>query len=100
MQIIVTDKNKHKHEISFIEGDLVKDLIEEILVFDNVDFALCGGCCCCATCHVYTEGKYPPMNTEEKLVLNAEGEGVKDNSRLSCQLTLEANNDGDEFIIV
>jgi 2Fe-2S ferredoxin len=98
MKIIVTDKNKHKHEISFIEGDLVKDLIEDNI--DEVDFALCGGCCCCATCHVHAEGKYPPMNTEEKLVLNAEGENIKDNSRLSCCLTLEAINDGDEFIIV
>ena len=39
------------------------------------------------------------MEDEERVVLNAEGYDIKDNSRLACQIVLTDGSDGDEFII-
>lgn len=49
----------------------------------------CGGACACATCHVYvspdwTEVVGKPEELESEMLEVAEG--VKDNSRLSCQV--------------
>lgn len=56
--------------------------------FDDL-LALCGGCCSCATCHVYVEGEcleqLPAMSEDENDLLDS-SEHRKPNSRLSCQL--------------
>lgn len=99
MKIIVTDRNGVEHEIPFMEGDTVKDVIEDEIGPDN--FALCGGCVACSTCHVYViTGMYPVMRKSEGETLHNIAENIEDNSRLGCCLTLTANNDGDKFIIV
>ena len=57
----------------------------------------CGGNCACATCHVYID----PLWLEragsrthcEEDMLNLVSE-LRDNSRLACQITLEAELDG------
>lgn len=53
--------------------------------------ALCGGCCSCATCHIYVEEapealKSPQGDDENDLLESLDFR--KANSRLSCQLTL------------
>ena len=86
-------------EIEAEIGDTVKDAIEYDLSPD-VDFAICGGCLCCATCHVYVEtGDYPDMDQSETVVLQDLGINQQDNSRLSCQLEIADNNDGDYFVV-
>ena len=57
----------------------------------------CGGACACATCHVFVEadwqdktGEANPMETSMLQL----AEGVGDNSRLACQITLEDDLDG------
>jgi len=63
----------------------------EILRDNGIDeaFALCGGCCSCATCHVYVEGEglsaLPPASADESDLLDGLGHR-RDNSRLSCQI--------------
>ena len=59
--------------------------------------AECGGACACATCHVYVDaawtdktGKPQPM---EESMLDFAHE-PKENSRLSCQITVRAELDG------
>lgn len=57
----------------------------------------CGGACACATCHVYIEAPHSaltgtPNETEETLINFAEG--VKDTSRLSCQIRVTRKMDG------
>ena len=50
--------------------------------------ALCGGCCSCATCHIYVlEGTdlLPPMKEDEDGMLDASLLRRKE-SRLACQL--------------
>jgi 2Fe-2S ferredoxin len=53
--------------------------------------ALCGGCCSCATCHVYIDpefaDKLPPLGSDEDELLESSSHR-QPNSRLSCQIKL------------
>ena len=64
--------------------------IEEIL-------ALCGGCCSCATCHVYVAdewlGATGAVGADEDDLLETSG-ARQSNSRLSCQIPMTAQLDG------
>jgi 2Fe-2S ferredoxin len=57
----------------------------------------CGGACACATCHIFLEpewlDKTEEANPMETTMLQL-AEGVSDNSRLACQITLEDELDG------
>ena len=57
----------------------------------------CGGACACATCHVYIDNawleKIPQKEDGEEDMLDFAFE-VKDNSRLSCQVTVNDDLDG------
>ena len=57
----------------------------------------CGGCCSCATCHVYVEqgwyGRLPQPDSVENDILDG-ALGVKENSRLSCQIRVTPELDG------
>jgi ferredoxin, 2Fe-2S len=59
--------------------------------------ALCGGCCSCATCHVYVdpgfESALPAMSDDENDLLDSSGHR-NENSRLSCQIKLDDSLDG------
>lgn len=59
--------------------------------------AECGGACACATCHVYideawTEVVGKPSEMEEDML--DFGFDVRENSRLSCQITVSDELDG------
>jgi 2Fe-2S ferredoxin len=64
--------------------------------FDEM-LALCGGCCSCATCHVFVEeafaDKLPPMSEDESDLLDSSLHRAA-NSRLSCQLPVTEAIDG------
>ena len=64
--------------------------------FDEL-LALCGGCCSCATCHVYVDptfaDKLPPMSEDENDLLES-SDHRNETSRLSCQVPLTAEMDG------
>jgi 2Fe-2S ferredoxin len=52
--------------------------------------AMCGGCCSCATCHVYVEAgreNLPPPGPDEDDLLDSSAWRT-DQSRLSCQLAM------------
>ena len=56
--------------------------------FDDA-FALCGGCCSCATCHVFVEQgpeivMLPASDDEKDLLDDSDHRAA--NSRLSCQI--------------
>ena len=57
----------------------------------------CGGACACATCHVYVAKewieKLPPKEDSEEDMLDFAFD-VKNNSRLSCQITVSDVLDG------
>jgi 2Fe-2S ferredoxin len=59
--------------------------------------ALCGGCCSCATCHVYVDEKWAqtlPSITEDESDLLDSSDHRKGNSRLSCQIRVDAALEG------
>jgi len=64
--------------------------------FDEL-LALCGGCCSCATCHVYVDpafaDKLPPVSEDENDLLDS-SEHRNENSRLSCQVAFSDSLDG------
>lgn len=89
MQIIVTDRRGSARSIEAEEG---LSLMEAIRVngFDEL-LALCGGCCSCATCHIYVDGEQaeilpPPSEDENDLLDSSEHRNAR--SRLSCQVLL------------
>jgi ferredoxin, 2Fe-2S len=59
--------------------------------------ALCGGCCSCATCHVYVNTQdlheNAPMSNDEDELLDSSSHR-RTNSRLSCQIPFKESLDG------
>ncbi|MFZ5707053.1 MAG: 2Fe-2S iron-sulfur cluster-binding protein [Pseudomonadota bacterium] len=59
--------------------------------------ALCGGCCSCATCHVYVDpafvGVLPEMSDDENDLLDSI-DHRDERSRLSCQIAMSDELDG------
>ncbi len=59
--------------------------------------ALCGGCCSCATCHVYVDPAFgpglPAMSGDEDDLLDSSDHRTAQ-SRLSCQIPFSAALDG------
>ncbi len=64
--------------------------------FDEL-LALCGGCCSCATCHVYVDDawadKLAAMSDDENDLLDS-SDHRQPRSRLSCQLQVRDELDG------
>jgi 2Fe-2S ferredoxin len=54
--------------------------------------AICGGCCSCATCHVFVDpewaAKLPPRSDDEQELVQATLTYRPETSRLSCQIKL------------
>ena len=97
MKIKITDRDGNKHEL---EGDSNSTLME-ILRDAGLDIeASCGGCCACATCHVYVNDKWldkiNPKDDDEESMLDQTFD-VKETSRLSCQISLSDDLDGIEL---
>ena len=97
MKISVTDR-EGKNRI--LEGDNNSTLME-IIRDEGMDIeAACGGCCACATCHVYIDEKWVnklgPIDDDEESMLD-QAFDVKKNSRLSCQINLNDDLDGLEL---
>jgi 2Fe-2S ferredoxin len=94
-KIIVTTRSGAETEIAAEIGLSVMETIrksgsDELL-------ALCGGCCSCATCHVYVDPKFahrltPPGEIEEELLSTSQHR--RETSRLSCQIKFESALDG------
>jgi 2Fe-2S ferredoxin len=92
--IVVTDREGAEHVIEGTPGWSVMEIIREN---DLPVEAACGGCCACATCHVYVDPawleKLDAASDEEDRMLD-EAYQVQENSRLSCQLPFSDTLDG------
>ena len=73
--------------------------VMEIIRDNGIDelLALCGGCCSCATCHVYVDdsfaAKLPAVSADENDLLDSSDHRTAQ-SRLSCQLAFTDALDG------
>ncbi len=74
---------------SVMEAAMVKEV--------NGIKADCGGCCACATCHIYVApewlAKLPAMDEYEDAMLDSTDDR-RDNSRLACQIEITDDMDG------
>ena len=90
-KIYVKDRDKKSHEIQAVTGLTLMEIIRDA----GLDIeAACGGCCACATCHVYVDKdwieKLPKIEGDEESMLDQTFHVTKE-SRLGCQI--EYNDD-------
>ena len=96
VQFNLIDRKGSKMSIEAEKGTTIKDAIMDKLSPGN--FALCGGNCICATCHVYIAeedfNKLASSKEDEIETLETNDINQTKLSRLSCQIELkeEFNN--------
>ena len=94
LTIVVTDHNGQEHRLPAEEGWRAMEVIRDWGLGIKAE---CGGACACATCHVHVEGGWaavlPPPSDEEIDMLDGAFD-VRETSRLSCQILLDAKFDG------
>jgi 2Fe-2S ferredoxin len=75
-----------------IDADAHSSLMEALRFngFEEEILAICGGCCSCATCHVYVDPEFaealPAPRQDEADMLQDAAYQPGERSRLSCQL--------------
>lgn len=94
---MVTIKTREGEELE-LTGDMGRSLMETIRDNGISELqAMCGGCCSCATCHVYIDPAFadrvPAMSEDEDDLLSS-SEYRNEYSRLSCQIALNDALDG------
>lgn len=93
--ITIIDRAGQEREIVATNGLTVMEIVRDN-GFDEL-LALCGGCCSCATCHVFIDdaavGRLSEMTEDENDLLDSSAHRQA-NSRLSCQLPVTDDLDG------
>jgi len=93
-KIIVKDRSGISKELSADSGLTLIEIIRDA----GMDIeAACGGCCACATCHLYISedwvNKLKPKDDDEISMLD-QAFNVEENSRLGCQIEFSDDLDG------
>ena len=93
-KLIVKDREGNFQELSADIGLTLMEIIRDA----GMDIeAACGGCCACATCHLYVDkdwlSKLSASEDDEETMLD-QAFNVKDNSRLGCQIEFNDELDG------
>ncbi len=95
LKVNVVDRSGEKSTIEAKEGLSIMELLRDG-GYDEL-LALCGGCCSCATCHVYVEEEFaerlPALSEDESDLLDSSSHRTA-RSRLACQLPMSADIDG------
>ncbi len=93
--IYVVDRDGAERAVEVQDGLSLMEALRDN-GFDEL-LALCGGCCSCATCHVYVtpprDGALPALGDDENDLLDS-SDHRRNDSRLSCQIVLNASLDG------
>ena len=94
MKLIVTDREGKVHELQARDDWSAMEVIRDA----NLPLsAECGGACACATCHVYVDEAWTdrlPAAQQQEVDMLDFGVAVQENSRLSCQIKMNAELDG------
>ncbi len=94
-KLIVTTRDGSERTLDASTNISVMEIIRDAGVDELL--ALCGGCCSCATCHVFVDeafaGQLPEISEDENDLLDS-SDYRKANSRLSCQITFTSELDG------
>ncbi len=93
--LIVTKRDGSEQNVDASTNVSVMEIIRDAGVDELL--ALCGGCCSCATCHIYVDesfaGQLPEVTADESDLLDS-SDHRKSNSRLSCQINFTSALDG------
>lgn len=88
-RFVIVDRSGQETLLDCQPGRTVMEAIRDS-GFDDM-LALCGGCCSCATCHVFVDpriaDRLPPMSEDENDLLETSSHR-NETSRLSCQIAL------------
>ncbi len=100
-KIIVKDLQGETRTVDALnDGSLMEALVEAD--YDDIE-AICGGCCACATCHVFVSEDWmprlPERGDDETMLLESVDAYDEHRSRLSCQLQMSEDVDGLEIEI-
>jgi 2Fe-2S ferredoxin len=95
----VKDRDGLIHELNAKSGSTIMEIIRDA----GLDIeAACGGCCACATCHVYVTNdkiqKLKLIDDDEESMLD-QAFSVLNNSRLGCQIEYSDDLDGMELTL-
>jgi len=95
----VKDRDGQIHELDAQIGSTIMEIIRDA----GLDIeAACGGCCACATCHVYVTNekiqKLKLIDDDEESMLD-QAFSVLNNSRLGCQIEYSDDLDGMELTL-
>jgi len=94
-KVIVVTRAGTEKEIDAKPGNSLMQAIRDG-GFDELQ-ALCGGCCSCATCHVYVDPAFaallPKISEDEHDLLDT-SDNRTEQSRLSCQVQVTDALDG------
>jgi len=93
--LVLIDREHTERRIEATPGLSVMEIIRDAGVDELL--ALCGGCCSCATCHVFVDPSFadalPPMGDDEDDLLDS-SDHRRAESRLSCQIPFSDALDG------
>ena len=94
-KLIVVNRAGEEQSVDGDKGLSVMEVIRDN-GFDEL-LALCGGCCSCATCHVFVDEAWTgavgaASGDEDDLLDSSDHRG--DRSRLSCQIEISDDLDG------
>ena len=93
--LTVTDRDGEQTTLEAEEGQSVMTILRDAGLPIE---AVCGGCCSCATCHVFVAddwiAKCAPRSQQETDLLDSLEHFDATRSRLSCQITFTARLDG------
>ena len=94
-KLVVVNRSGAESTVEAAAGLSVMEAIRDN-GFDEL-LALCGGCCSCATCHIYVDpafaDKLPKMSEDENDLLES-SDHRNETSRLSCQIPVSDALDG------
>ncbi len=94
-KIVVTDRAGAETEVEAIVGFSIMEIMHGAGFTELL--ALCGGCCSCATCHVYVDPRFasalPPVSQDEDALLDISSQRTR-YSRLACQIRFNEALDG------
>lgn len=94
-KIIVATRSGDETSLDCVTGLSLMEAIKDAGI-DEMG-AICGGCCSCATCHVYIEIRHADglnvMSEDENDLLETSSHR-RESSRLSCQIRLNEQLDG------
>lgn len=95
LKLVATDREGQVHALQAPEGAVLMEVLRDAGLGLE---AVCGGCCACATCHIYIENARAGQRGELESALVASSSAFsKTKSRLSCQIKLRRELDNLEL---